>query len=172
MAERSGLITFKGGPLTLVGDEGLKVGQPAPDITVSKSLVADIKLSDFKGKRVILNVVPSLDTPVCSIQTARFNSEVGALGADVVVLTVSADLPVAQARWCQANTATHIQTASDYKHHDFGKKTGLLIKELGVLARAVYVIDAKGVVRYAQLVPEVTTEPNYADALKAVSDLA
>ena len=171
MADRSGVVTFKGGPLTLVGDEGLKAGQPAPDFKVSKSLVDDIKLSDFKGKKLILNVVPSLDTPVCSIQTAKFNTEVGKLGTDVIVLTVSNDLPVAQARWCQANTATHIQTASDYKHHDFAAKTGLLIKELGLLARAVYVIDAQGVVRYAQVVPEVSTEPNYQDALEAVRKL-
>lgn len=172
MSERKGVITFKGGPLTLVGDEGFKVGQPAPDVTLSKTLLEDMKLSDLKGKKVVLNVVPSLDTPVCSVQTARFNKEAGTLGEDVVVLTVSADLPVAQSRWCQANSATHVRTASDYKHHDFAKKSGLLIRELGLFARAVIVIDAAGQVRYAEVVSEVASEPNYDNALTALRALS
>ena len=168
MSERQEVITFKGGPLTLVGNAELKVGQPAPNFKVSASLKDDIQLSDFKGKVVVLNVVPSLDTPVCSTQTARFNKEAAALGDNVVILTLSMDLPVAQARWCQANSATAVKTASDYKHHDFAAKSGLLIKALGVLARAVYVVDKTGVVKYADLVKEVTTEPNYDGALAAV----
>lgn len=162
--ERTGIVTFKGGPLTLVGEEGFKVGAPAPDVLLSKSLVEDITLASFKGKTVVLNVVPSLDTPVCSTQTARFNKE--AAGQDgLVVLTISADLPVAQARWCQANAAENIKTASDYKHRDFAAKSGLLIKELGLLARAVYVIDAAGIVKYGQVVGEVASEPDYEAAL-------
>lgn len=168
MAERTGIITFKGNPFTLVGEGDVKVGDQAPDFIVSKSLVEDCKLSDLKGKKVVINVVPSLDTPVCSIQTARFNKEAVALGEEVVILTLSADLPVAQARWCQANSAEAIVTASDYKHRDFGSKFGLLIKELGVLTRAVYVVDANGVVKYAEIVGEVTSEPNYDAALAAV----
>ncbi len=168
MADRSGVVTFKGGPLTLVGDADVKVGSAAPDFTVSTSLVEDVTLSSLRGKKVILNVVPSLDTPVCSVQTARFNQEAAKLGDGVVILTISMDLPVAQARWCQAHEATSIRTASDYKHHDFGAKFGLVIKELGLLARAVYVIDATGAVKYAQIVPEVSAEPDYEPALAAL----
>lgn len=171
MAETKGAVTFKGGPLTLVGSGQLHVGAVSPDFVVSKTLVEDMKLSDLKGKKVVLNVVPSLDTPVCSIQTARFNSEAATLGSDVVILTISNDLPVAQARWCQAHDANAVVTASDYKHHDFGTKSSLLIKELGLLARAVYVIDAQGVVRYGELVKEVSSEPAYDAALNVLKSL-
>lgn len=167
MSDRKGLVTFKGNPLTLAGEAAVEQGQSAPDFTVSKSLVDDIKLSDFRGKTVILNVVPSLDTPVCSVQTARFNQEAKGLGDKCIVLTLSNDLPVAQARWCQANVATNIQTASDYKHHDFATKFGLLVKELGLLARSVFVIDGNGKVTYKQLVTEVSSEPDYAPAIEA-----
>ena len=171
MAERKGVVTFKGEPLTLVGEEGLKVGEPAPDFRVSTTLTDDIKLSDLKGKNVILSVVPSLDTSVCSKQAARFNDELKKLGDDVVVLTVSMDLPTAQARWKDSNSAERIQTASDYKHREFASASGLQIKELGLLARAVYIIDKEGVVRYAELVPEVAQEPNYDQALEALKGL-
>jgi thiol peroxidase len=171
MAERSGVVTFKGNPLTLVGDEGLKVGQKAPDVRLSKSLLEDIKISDLKGKAVILSIVPSLDTGVCSTQTAKFNAEAKALGDKVTVVTVSLDLPPAQARWCQANAAENIKTVSDYKHREFACASGLLIKELGLLARAVYVLDKDGVVKYGQIVPEMTTEPDYEKALSVAKGL-
>lgn len=171
MADRTGLVTFKGGPITLTGDGEVKTGEAFPEFVVSKSLAEDLKLGDLKGKKVIINVVPSLDTGVCSTQTARFNKEAASLGGDVVILTVSADLPPAQARWCQANSAEAIVTASDYKHRDFGNKTGLLIKELGVLARAVYVVDAGGKVVHGEIVPEIATEPNYEAALDALKGL-
>lgn len=167
MSDRAGAVTFKGSPLTLVGSTEIKAGLAAPDFKVSKSLLDDITLSSFAGKTVILNVVPSLDTGVCSTQTARFNKEAAALGPNVVILTVSMDLPPAQARWCQANSATNIVTASDYKHREFQAKYGLLIKELGLLARSVFVIDPKGIVKHSELVKEVTTEPNYDAALGA-----
>lgn len=169
MAERNDVITFKGGPLTLLGASSPAAGQKAPDFKVSKSLLEDVQLSSLAGKKVVLNVVPSLDTPVCHTQTARFNAEAAKLGSDVVILTISVDLPVAQARWCQANAATAIMTASDYKHHEFSQAFNLTIKELGLLARAVYVIDREGVIRYAEVVKEVSSEPNYADALNALT---
>lgn len=169
MADRSGKVTFKGSPLTLSGSGEVAVGQPAPDATVSKSLMDDVKISDYKGKKVVLNVVPSLDTGVCSTQTARFNQEAASLGNDVVILTISRDLPVAQARWCQANSAEAIVPLSDYKHRDFGDKYGLELKELGLLARAVIVLDPQGTVVYEQLVPEVATEPDYEAVLQALA---
>ncbi len=157
--------------MTLTGSGDVAIGQRVPDAKVSPSLTDDMSLSDLKGKKVILNVVPSLDTGVCSTQTARFNQEASNLGDDVVILTISRDLPVAQARWCQANSAENIQTASDYKHHDFGDKFGLVIKELGLLARAVYVIDPESEVKYMEVVKEVAEEPNYDSALAAVKEI-
>ena len=127
--ERKGVITFKGGPLTLVGAE-LKVGDTAPDFTLTGNDLSEVKLSDFKGKTVLISAVPSLDTPVCDMQTKRFNEEAGKLPANVVVLTVSADLPFAQARWCGATGSDKVKTASDYKTSDFAKAYGILIKEL------------------------------------------
>lgn len=171
MAERAGAVTFKGNPFTLVGSGEVAVGQPVPDATLSKSLVEDCKLSDLKGKKVVLSVVPSLDTGVCATQTARFNKEAAGLGDDVVIVAVSRDLPPAQARWCQANTAENIMTVSDYKHHDFGDKFGLVVKELGLLARAVLVLDKEGSIKYMELVKEITTEPNYDNALAALKEI-
>lgn len=171
MAEKKGKVTFKGEPLTLIGDGDVAVGQSAPDAVLSKNPKEDCKISDFKGKTLVINVVPSLDTPVCSVQTARFNKEASSLGENVVILTVSRDLPPAQARWCQANSASNIKTASDYKHRDFGNKFGLEMKELGLLARSVFVVDGTGKVVYMELVPEVAQEPNYDAALAAVKSL-
>lgn len=170
MTERKNLHAFKGNPLTLVGEGVAAVGQKAPDFAVNKSLGEQVKLSDFAGKVVVLNVVPSLDTPVCSNQTARFNKEAGALGDGVVILTISMDLPPAQARWCQANAATNIVTASDFKDRDFAHKYSLYIKELGLLARSVFVIGKDGVVKYEQIVPELSAEPDYAPVLSAVKN--
>ena len=171
MADRTGIITFKGTPLTLTGSGTVSVGDPAPDAILSKSPTDDVKLSDFRGKKVILNTMPSLDTSTCSFQGARFNAEALKLGDDVVVLAASMDLPTAQARWCEANKAEAIQTLSDYKHRDLGEKFGIRIKELGLLTRTVHILDAEGVVRYIQVVPEVSKEPDYEDALKALAGL-
>ncbi|MCC6547229.1 thiol peroxidase [Candidatus Sumerlaeota bacterium] len=168
MADRAGAVTFKGNPLTLVGQTEINVGDSAPDFKVSSTLVDDVRLADLKGKVVLLSVVPSLDTPVCSIQTARFNKEAKSLGKDVKVLTISVDLPTAQKRWCDASEVQNITTASDYKYHEFGDKFGLQIKELGVLARAIFVIDRDGKVTYKELVKEVSAEPNYDAAIAAV----
>lgn len=168
MAERSGVITFKGNPLTLEG-EGVSVGEAAPDFTVAGNDLSAKSLSDYKGKVVVIAAVPSLDTPVCDLETKRFNEEAGKLGDGVVILAISLDLPFAQARWCGANGADNVVTLSDYKDHSFGKAFGLRIKELGLLARAIYVVDKAGVIRYEQIVPEVAQEPDYDAVLTAVA---
>ena len=171
MAERTGLITFKGNPLTLVGNE-VKVGQKAPNAELVANDLAVVKLSSlYAGKVCLLTSVPSLDTPVCDMETRRFNEEAGRLGKDVVVLTVSMDLPFAQKRWCGAAGVQNVQTLSDYRQAAFGKAYGVLIKELRLLARAVFVLDKPGVIRYVELVKEVASEPNYDAALAAAKKL-
>ena len=166
MSEHTGVVTFKGGPLTLVGEQ-VSVGQLAPDFTVIDNDLSAKSLGDYKGKVLVITAVPSLDTPVCDTQTRRFNDEAGRLGADVAVLTISMDLPFAQKRWCGAAEADHVGTLSDYKDRSFGQAYGLYIKELGLLARAVFVVDGNGTVRYVDLVKEVTQEPAYDVALNA-----
>lgn len=168
--ERENVITFQGNPLTLVGD-AVSVGQSAPDFTVAANDLSPYALSDDKGKVIVVSVVPSLDTPVCDTQTRKFNEAAADLGDDVVVLTVSMDLPFAQSRWCGAAGVDQVKTVSDYKEADFGRKYGLLIKELHLLARAVLVIDSAGIIRYSQLVSEVTEEPDYSAVIEAVKGL-
>ena len=170
MKERAGLITMKGNPLTLLGDE-IKVGQSAPDCTLIANDLSEIKLSSFKGKKLIISVVPSLDTAVCDTQTKKFNAEAAKLGSDVVILTVSMDLPFAQKRWCGAAGVNQVKTLSDHRDEAFGTAYGMLIKGLRLLARGVFVVDAKGIVQYVELVKEVTTEPNYTAALEAVKKI-
>jgi thiol peroxidase len=167
MKERPGAVTFKGNPLTLVGNEP-RVGQTAPDFTALANDLAPVALVSLRGKVVVLSSVPSLDTPVCDLQTRRFNEEAGRLGADVAILTLSMDLPFAQARWCGAAGVTHVRTLSDHRDAAFGQAYGLLIKELRLLARAVIVVDRQGVIRYMQVVRELTQEPDYAAAMEAV----
>lgn len=171
MAERTGLITFKGNPLTLLGNE-VKVGQKAPDAELVANDLSVVKLSALRaGKVCILTSVPSLDTSVCDMETRRFNEEAGRLGRDIVVLTVSMDLPFAQKRWCGAAGVQNVQTLSDYRQAAFGNAYGVLIKELRLLARAVFVLDKPGVIRYVELVKEVASEPNYDAALAAAQKL-
>ena len=171
MAERHGAVTFKGNPMTLVGNE-VKVGDSAPDFKLTAQDMSDKTLSDYRGKKIILNVVPSLDTPVCDKQGRRFNEEAARLGDDTVVLAVSEDLPFAQKRWCAAAGIDKVTTLSDYKHRQFGEQYGLMIKELGLLARAVLIIDKQGKVQYVQLVKEVATEPNYDEVLTRAKAVA
>lgn len=171
--ERENAITFKGNPLTLVGAP-ISVGQPAPDFTAAANDLSPYQLSNDAGKVVILSSVPSLDTPVCDTETRRFNEIAASLGDDVEIVTISMDLPFAQARWCGAagvKHVKHVKTVSDYKGADYGTKYGLLIKELHLLARAVVVVDRQGVVQYVQLVPEVTQEPDYDAVVEAVKKL-
>jgi thioredoxin-dependent peroxiredoxin len=170
MNERKGIVTFKGGPLTLVGPE-LKIGQKAPDAVLTANDLSAVKISSFAGKIVVLSCVPSLDTPVCDIQTHKFNEKAGQMGDDVVVLTVSMDLPFAQKRWCGAAGVKHVKTLSDYKDAQFATAYGVLIKELHLITRAVIVLDKQQTIRYIQIVPEMTTEPDYDAALKAAKGL-
>ena len=169
MTERAAAVTFAGNPLTLVGEE-LKVGGKAPDFTALDNDLNPKSLADFAGKVVVISSVPSLDTPVCDLQTRRFNSEAEALGSDVAILTLSMDLPFAQKRWCGAAGAKAVVTLSDHREASFGKSYGLLVKELRLLARAVLVVDKEGVIRYQQVVPELTNEPDYDSALAAVKE--
>ncbi len=167
MIERAGLQAFKGNPLTLVGTGTVTTGDPAPDFTVMKTLVEPLSLSSLGDKTVVLNVVPSLDTPVCATQTKRFNEEAGKLGENVVVITISMDTPMAQGRWCGQEGVSNVVTASDFKDREFGDRYGLRIKELGLLARAVIVIK-DGRVAYMEICPELSKEPNYETALAAI----
>ena len=170
MKERAGLVTMKGNPVTLIGNE-IKVGQKAPDAKLVANDLSTVKLSSLAGKVRIIASVPSLDTPVCDMETRRFNEEAGRLGDGLVVLTVSMDLPFAQKRWCGAAGVKNVQTLSDHREAAFGKAYGVLIKDVRLLARAVFVVDKNGVVRYQELVKEIATEPNYEAALKAAKEL-
>jgi thioredoxin-dependent peroxiredoxin len=170
MEERKGLVTMKGKPVTLVG-QAVKAGQKAPDFEVTANDLSPVKFSSFAGKVCIIASVPSLDTSVCDMETRKFNEKAAGLGSDVVVLTISMDLPFAQKRWCGAAGIKNVQTLSDYRDASFGNAYGVLIKDLRLLARAVFVVDKKGVVRYLQIVPEIATEPDYDAALKAVKEL-
>lgn len=167
MAERPGAVTMKGTPLTLVGP-AISVGEAAPDFETLNNDLQPVRLSQFKGKTVILSSVPSLDTPVCDMETRRFNQEAEKLGDDVVVLTISMDLPFAQKRWCGAAGVTRVLTLSDHRNASFGQTYGVLIKELRLLARAVFVVGKDGTIKHAQLVKELTEEPDYAAVLNAV----
>ncbi len=170
MEDRKGIITMKGQPLTLLG-KGLNVGEPAPDFEALTNDLSPIKLSSFRGRICIISSVPSLDTSVCDTMTRRFNEEAGSLGGDVVVLTISMDLPFAQGRWCGAAGVENVQTLSDHRDVSFGNAFGVLIKELRLLARAVFVVDKEGIVRYVQIVNELTNEPDYEAVLQAVKDI-
>ena len=161
---------MKGNPLTLVGDE-VKEGDRAPDFVALGQDMGEVKLSSFEGKVRVISAVPSLDTPVCDTQTRRFNKEASALGPDVAVLTVSMDLPFAQKRWCGAAGVERVETLSDHRNASFGTSYGVLIKELRLLARAVFVVDRDGMVRHVQLVGEIADEPDYDAVLKAVKGL-
>jgi len=170
MAEVANAVTMKGNPVTLIGNE-VQVGQSAPDCTLVANDLSEFTLSSLKGKKVILSVVPSLDTAVCDLQTKRFNKEAASLGDDVQVVTISMDLPFAQKRWCGANQSENIITLSDHRDASFGEAYGLLVKGLRLLSRAVFVVDANGVVQYKQIVSEITSEPNYEEVINAIKKL-
>ena len=170
MPEIANAVTMKGNPVTLLGNE-VAIGESAPNCTLVANDLSDFELSTLKGKTVILSVVPSLDTAVCDLQTKRFNSEAANLGDTVAIVTISMDLPFAQKRWCEATTSDQIQTLSDHRDAAFGEAYGVLVKGLRILARAVFVVDKEGVLRYKQLVSEITNEPNYDEVLEAVKNL-
>ena len=170
MSERTGIIKFKGNPMTLLGPE-LKVGDKAPDFQVVDNTLATVSLAGSAGKIRVISAVPSLDTPVCDTETRRFNQEAATLPANVTVLTVSLDLPFAQKRWCGAAGIDRVTTLSDYRERSFGLAYGVLIKELMLLSRAIFIIDANDTIRYIQRVPEVTSEPDYSAVMQAVKEL-
>lgn len=170
MKERTGIITFKGNPFTLLGSE-LKVGDKAPEFSVVDNSLTATTLASYSGKIKVISAVPSLDTPVCDTETRRFNQEAAALPENVVVLTISLDLPFAQKRWCGAAGIDRVTTLSDYQERSFAAAYGVLIKELKLLARAVFIIDANDTISYIQIVPEVTAEPDYAAVIGAVKSL-
>lgn len=160
MPERAGLVTMKGNPLTLIGNEA-KVGEEAPDVIVLDNNLTPVKLSSYRPKICIISSVPSLDTPVCDIETRKFNEVVSKLEEKIRILTISMDLPFAQKRWCGAAGVENLQTLSDHREAQFGLAYGVLIKELRLLARAVFLVDQKGILQYIQLVKEIASEPDY-----------
>ncbi len=169
--ERSGVITFKGNPMLVCGPE-LKVGEPAPDFRVVDNGLQAVTKGTAAGKVQLITVVPSIDTPVCDTMARRFNEEAAQLPEAVAVYTLSLDLPFAQKRWCGAAGIERVKMLSDYQERSFGLNYGVLIKELQLLARAIFVIDKDGQLAYQQIVKEVTDEPDYAAALAAVRNLA
>ncbi len=160
MKERTGLVTMHGNSLTLVGNE-VKTGEMAPDFVALDPDLTPIKLSSYRNKICIISSVPSLDTPVCDMETRKFNEEASKLGDKIQILTISMDLPFAQKRWCGAAGVNKIQTLSDHKDAQFGLAYGVLIKELRLLARSIFLVDRKGILQYVQLVKEIASEPNY-----------
>ena len=168
--ERTGVTAFQGKPLTLIGGE-VKVGDKAPDIKAISNDMTETTLSDLKGKIKVIAAVPSLDTPVCDLQIKRFNDEVTNLSKDVTVVFISMDLPFAQKRFCQTFNIKKVKTLSDHRGADFGVKFGVLIKELRLLARAVFVLDKEDRVVYAEYVKDLTLQPDYAAVIEAVKKL-
>ena len=164
-------VTMKGNPVTLVGKD-IDIGQPAPDFTAVANDLSTFKFSSLQGKKIIISAVPSLDTPICDKETKRFNQESASLGKDVVILTISMDLPFAQKRWCAASVVKNVLIVSDHRDAAFGEAYGVLIQGARLLARAIFVVDTEGIVRYKQVVPEIAQEPNYDDVLEAVKKIA
>lgn len=161
-------VTFRGNPVTLRGHE-IKLGEKAPDFLVVNNQLQEISASTFKGKRIYVSV-PSIDTEVCDLEVRRFNEEAKQL-ADVTIYVISMDLPFAQSRWCGAKGAEHVVTLSDYKSRQFGSNFGVYIEELGLLARAVFVLDETDEVVYCEYCKEVTEEPQYEAALQAIKSM-
>ena len=171
MLEKKGITAMQGNPLTLIGPE-LKIGDKAPDFLVAANDMKPVKLSDFDSKVIVISAIPSLDTPVCNLETQRFNHEASKLGQDIKILTISMDLPFAQKRWCGANNVEDVITLSDHKEASFGQAFGVLIKELRLLARAVFVLDEERVIRDIIILDDVEKEPDYNRVIETVKKLA
>jgi thiol peroxidase len=165
--ERTGLVTVRGKPLTLVG-KGVEVGDFAPAFTAVANDMSTYRFAPQPGKVYILSAVPSLDTSVCSTETKHFNQESTQLGPNVAIVTVSMDLPFAQKRWCGTEGVKNLQTVSDSRDRSFAHLYGVQVKETGLLTRGVFVVGKDGRIAYVQLVPEITKEPDYAPVLEAV----
>ena len=167
LAERFGAVTFKGVTYTVLGPV-LQVGDQAPNFVLHATDWREVTLADTAGKVRLISVVPSLDTGICDAQTRRFNQEATSLGEDVVILTVSADLPYAQRRWCGAAGIDRVQTLSDHMDMNFGDAYGTHIRELRLEQRAIFVVDENDTVTYVAYVPEIAQHPDYDAALAAV----
>ena len=168
--ERKGIVTVKGNPVTLIGSE-VKVGDKATDFTVVDGDLKDIRLKDFAGKMKMISVSASLDTPVCDTQARRFNQEAAKLPEDVVILNITMDLPFAISRFCTTAGIDKVHAYSDHREASFGNAYGVLIKELRLLARSIFIIDKNDVIRYIEIVPELTNHPDYDKALGALKKL-
>lgn len=165
-------VTLKGNPVQLSGNPP-QVGDAAPDFELTANDLSKVKLSDSAGKVRILSVVPSIDTPVCSIETKRFNTELDKLSDDIVGYTISVDTPFAQKRWCGAEGVEKMKLLSDYKGGGFGRDYGIYIAEpLGAHARSIFIVDKDGKIAYTQLVPEIAQEPDYDEVLQKARELA
>lgn len=174
LQERTGVVTFKGNPMTLLGPE-LRAGDPAPEFALTASDLSPVTreiLLDEGKRAALLIVVPSLDTSVCSLESQKFNQRLGELPAGVLAAVISVDLPFAQVRWSAAQGDIKLEMLSDYRDRSFGRNYGLLMAELGLLARAIVVVAKAGTVSYVQIVPEVASEPDYDAALKAAAAAA
>lgn len=168
--ERKDVVTVEGNPLTLIGEE-IKEGQDAPDFTVLDADLKEVSLKDLDGKIKLIAAVPSLDTPVCDLQIKRFNDEASQVSKDVAIIFISMDLPFAQKRFCQAYDIKTVKTFSDHRDADFGKKYGVLIKELRLLARSIFIIDKNNKVTYVEYVKELTEHPDYEAVLGALKKI-
>ena len=168
--ERMGIVTSHGKPLTLVGT-AIKAGDVAPDFTAVDKELNEVRLSDYAGKMKVISVTPSLDTPVCDLQLRRFNGEAALLPPDVVVMNISMDLPFAIKRFCHDAGIDRAVTLSDHRDASFGAAFGVLIKELRLLARSVFILDKENIVRYAEIVPELSNPPDYEKALRSLKAL-
>ncbi len=168
--ERKGLVTFGGNPLTLEGNP-VSAGDKAPGFVVLNKELKEVTLSDFSGKVKIISVTPSLDTPVCDMQARKFNEEARSLSDSIVILNISMDLPFAIARFCAGAGIDRVETLSDHRDGSFGRAYGVLIKELRLLSRSIFVIDSSDVVRYVEITPEIAKEPVYAKAVEAAKKL-
>ena len=168
--ERDNVVTVKGGAVTLLGDE-IKVGQDAPNAVVLDSDLNEVALDTFKGKIKLIATVPSLDTPVCDLQIKRFNKEALGISEDIVIIFVSMDLPFAQKRFCQENDIEKVKTYSDHRDASLGMNYGVLIKDLRLLARAIFIVDKDDKVKYVEYVPELTEQPNYDKVLEVLGTL-
>ncbi len=168
--ERKNAVMFKGNPLTLLGAE-LKTGMKAPDFEVLANNLSPVKLADYQNKIKVISVIPSIDTPVCDAQTRKFNEAAASFSTDIVVLTISMDLPFAQARWCGTAGIDKVITLSDHKNASFGLNYGTLISELRLLSRSIFIVDKENIIRYVEYVPEVTSHPDYDKAIQNLKQI-
>ncbi|HBG93318.1 MAG: lipid hydroperoxide peroxidase [Nitrospirae bacterium GWF2_44_13] len=168
--ERRDVVNAHGNPVTLTGAH-LRVGDKAPDFTVLDGNLKEIRLKDFEGKIKVISVTPSLDTPVCDIQARRFNQEAAKFPESVVVLNISMDLPFAISRFCTTAAIDKVKAFSDHRDSSFGTAYGVLIKELRLLARSIFIIDRDDTIRYIEIVPELTEHPDYDMTLKEINKL-